>query len=195
MMLMLRWLALIVPAVAVVALSPADAAPKKKYHFSLAAVTAKPEVKPDLAKQALPRVEAEVKQVFAHHPQLVADMAGAPDWKTEAPAYRKFLARKRLAGAFHVTVELTEATFTIEPMDTPRSQRLVVRVALHMLGETMPGRTMGFTGDGHATIKVEVGKRIRDRDREYAWEEAAKAAVDEAMKTVFQQLARPQKKQ
>lgn len=192
MMPMLRWIALLV---AVVAVSPASAAPKKKYHFNLAAVTAKPEVKPALAKQALPRVEAEVKQVFAHHPQLVPDMAGAPDWKTQARAYRKFLARKGLAGAYHVTVEVTEASFEIQPMDTPRSQRIVVRVALHMLGETMPGRTMGFTGDGHATIKVEVGKKIRDRDREYAWEEAAKAAVDEAMKTVFRQLARPKPKQ
>jgi hypothetical protein len=189
---MLRWIALLV---AVFAVSPASAAPNKKYHFSLAAVTAKPEVKPELAKQALPRVEAEVKQVFTHHPQLVADMAGAPDWKTQAGPYRKFLARKGLAGAYHVTVEVTEASFEIQPMDTPRSQRIVVRVALHMLGETMPGRTMGFTGDGHATIKIEVGKKIRDRDREYAWEEAAKAAVDEAMKTVFRQLARPKPKQ
>jgi hypothetical protein len=64
-----------------------------------------------------------------------------------------------------------------------------------MLGENIPGRTMGFTGDGKATIKQEVGLKIRDRDREYTWEQAAEIAVNDAMKTVFQQLAVPPKKQ
>ena len=53
----------------------------------------------------------------------------------------------------------------------------------------MPGRTMGFTGDGSATIKQEVGKKVSERDRKFAWDDAAKAAVDDAMVTVFKQLA------
>lgn len=80
-------------------------------------------------------------------------------------------------------------------MDKPNSQRLVVRVALHFLGENIPSRTMGFTGDGQATIKVEIGKKVRDKDREYAWDQAAEAAVADAMTTVFKQLAIPPKKQ
>ena len=71
----------------------------------------------------------------------------------------------------------------------------MIHVALHMLGENIPGRTMGFTGDGQATIKQEVGKKVRDRDREYAWDQAAELAVADAMTTVFKQLAVPQKKQ
>jgi hypothetical protein len=67
----------------------------------------------------------------------------------------------------------------------------VIRIGIHMLGETIPGRTMGFTGDGKATIKQEVGIKLRDRDREYTWDQAAELAVDDAMKTVFQQLAAP----
>jgi hypothetical protein len=54
---------------------------------------------------------------------------------------------------------------------------------------------MGFTGDGKATIKQEVGVKVRDRDRAYTWDQAAELAVDDAMKTVFQQLALPPKKQ
>ena len=174
--------------------SSAEAAPKKKYYFELAAVTAKPEVKADVAKTATARVEASVKKAFDAHPQLVK-LEGQPDWRTSSEPYRKFLTKKGLAGGYLVTVELTDASEEVQPMDKPNSQRLVVRIAIHMLGENIPGRTMGYTGDGQATIKVEVGKKIRDRDREYAWEQAAESAVADALTTVFKQLAIPQKKQ
>ncbi|MGE0401682.1 MAG: hypothetical protein AB7T06_33580 [Kofleriaceae bacterium] len=178
-----------------IVVSTASAAPKK-YHFKLAAVTAKPEVKEEVAKEATPRVEAQVKKTFETHKQLVATLEGAPDPDTKAAAYRKFLKSKGLAGAYLVTVEITEASIELVPVESkPNTQRLVVRVAVHLLGENIPGRTMGFTGDGQATIKQEVGKKVRDRDREFTWDEASKAAVDDAMQTVFKQLAVPPKKQ
>ena len=172
-----------------------EAAPKKKYYFELAAVTAKPEVKPEPAKNATARVEAQVKKAFSAHPQL-ATLEGQPDWRTQTEPYRKFLKGKGIAAAYLVTVELTDASYEVQPMpDKPNTQRIVVRVALHMLGESIPAKTMGFTGDGQATIKVEVGKKIRDADVEYAWSQASEAAVADAMATVFKQLAVPQKKQ
>ncbi len=178
----------------------AEAGPKKKYHFELAAVTAKPEVKADVAKAATPRVELQVKKAFESHPQLVAKLDGAPalpDKPTpqQMDAYRAFIKKKGLGGAYLVTVEVTEASEEIVPTDKPNTQRLVVRVAVHVLGETIPGRTMGFTGDGHATIKQEVGRKVRERDREFAWDSAAEVAIADAMKTVFKQLAIPPKKQ
>jgi len=185
-------------ALAAVALagSAADAAPKKKFHFELTAVTAKAEVKPEVAKAATPRVEAQVKKVFETHPQLVGKLEDAPDPKTKADAYRKYLGTKGIAGAYLVTVEITDASEEVVPFeDKPNAQRLVIHIAIHMLGENIPGRTMGFTGDGKATIKQEIGMKLRDRDREYTWDQAAELAVDDAMKTVFQQLAVPQKKQ
>ena len=193
---MTRVLALLA-LVALAAVAPAaEAAPKlKKYHLVLADVTAKPNVKADDAQAAVPRIEAVVKKTFETHPQLVAKLDGAPDPIAKADAYRKLLTKKGISSAFLVTVEVTEASIEIEPMDKPNTQRLVVRVGVHLLGETIPGRTMGFTGDGQATIKVEVGKKIRDRDREYTWDQAADAAVADAMKTVFKQLAVPPKKQ
>jgi hypothetical protein len=172
----------------------AGAAPKKKYHFELTAVSAKPEVKPEVAKLATPRIEAQVRKVFAGHPQLVAKLDGAPDPRSSADAYRRYLTQHGISSAYLVTVEITEASEALEPLDDKASQRLVIRIGIHMLGETIPGRTMGFTGDGKATIKQEVGLKLRDRDREYTWDQAAELAVDDAMKTVFQQLAAPAKK-
>lgn len=172
----------------------ADAAPKKKYHFELTTVTAKSEVKADVAKAATPRIQGQVAKVFAGHPQLVAKLDGAPDPKANADGYRKYLAQHGIAGAYLVTVEITEASEELEPLDDKTSQRLVIRIGIHMLGENIPGRTMGFTGDGRATIKQEVGMKVRDRDREYTWDQAAELAVEDAMKTVFQQLAAPAKR-
>lgn len=196
MNLMVGKLTIVVAACALlVAVGRAEANPKK-YHFEVFSISAKPEVKADVAKNAKPRVEAQVRKAFEKHPQLVAKLDGAPDWKAAADAYRKFLAAKGISGAYLVSVEITEASEELVPMEgKPGSQRLVVHVAIHMLGETMPGRTMGFTGDGQATIKQEVGKKVRDRDREYSWDQAAEIAVADAMTTVFKQLALPQKKQ
>jgi len=189
-------LALLTSLVALSFTSPAEAAPKKKYHFKLAAVTAKAEIAADVAKQATPRVEATVKKAFSSHAQLVPTLDGAPDPDAAADKYRKFLKAKGIAGAYLVTVEVTEASVEVVPMDNkPNSQRLVVRVGVHLLGENIPGRTMGFTGDGQATIKQEVGKKVRDKDREFAWDSAAEVAIADAMTTVFKQLAVPPKKQ
>lgn len=184
--MLLRTIAVLLVLCATASAQPA----KKKYHFTAAAVNVKPEVKADVAKAAQPRVEEQVKKAFETHPQLVANLGdNVPDWKTAADAFRKHLAKKGVAAGFLVTVDVTDAHEEIQPTERPNTQRLVVKISIHMLGETMPGRTMGFTGDGSATIKQEVGKKVSDRDRKFAWDDAAKAAVDDAMVTVFKQLA------
>jgi hypothetical protein len=183
---------------AVLLLAPrADAAPaKKKYHFELTKVLVKPEVKEADGKVAQPRVEAVFKKALLEHPQLVADLEGAPDPATNAAGYRKFLTKKGISGSYLVTVEITSASEELIPLeDKKNAQRLVVQVGIHVLGETIPGRTMGFTGDGAATVKQEVGMKIRDKDRQFTWDSAAETAIAEALKTAFAKLAQPQKKQ
>ena len=182
----------------VVALLAASAlaAPAKKYHFEVAAVTPKPEVKADVAKIATERVEQQFKKALDSNPQLVSNLEGAPDPMTKADAYRRYLAQKGISGSYLVTVEITEASEAIEPMEgKSNSQRMVVHVGIHVLGETIPGRTMGFTGDGQATVKQEIGMKVREADRNYAWDGAAETAVNDALKTCFAKLALPKVKQ
>jgi len=173
----------------------AEAAPKKKYHFEITEVKAKSAVKEDVAKSATPRVENQLKSALDSHPQ-VGKLDGAPDPKTKPEDYRKFLASHGLAGAFYLSVEVTEATEEVVPVeDKKSSQRLVIHVAIHMLAENIPGRTIGFVGDGQATVKQEVGMKIRDRDREATWDEASKTAINDALTKIFAQLAIPPRKQ
>ena len=192
----MKSLLLVVLALLVVAPS-ADAAPKKKkYHFELTKVLVKPEVTADVAKEAQPRIEAVFKKALESHPQLVASVEGAPDPEANnGQPYRKFLAKKGISAAYLVTVEVTEASIEIVPMeDKKNTQRISVSVGLHVLGETIPGRTMGFTGDGRATVKQEVGMKIRDKDRQFTWDGAAETAVAEALDKCFTKLAKPAKK-
>src|ERR1051326_6993949 len=135
---------------AVLAVTAHAAPSKKKYHFELTKVLVKPEVKADVGKKAQERVELQVKKALETNPQLVADVTGAPDPNQgNGEAYRKFLAKKGTASASLVTVEITDASEEIVPLeDKKNAQRIVVHVGLHVLGETIPGRTMGFTGAG-----------------------------------------------
>jgi len=172
------------------------APPKKKYHFELTKVLAKENVKPDIAKIAQPRIEGQVKKAFETNPQLVANLDGAPEPQADnGNPYRKFLEKKGISGSYLVTVEVTDASEELVPLEDKKSQRIVVKVAIHVLGETIPGRTMGFTGDGQATVKLEVGKTVRDKDRDYAWDGAAETAINDALKTCFAQLEKGTPKQ
>src|SRR6185369_5792332 len=105
--------------VALVAFAPrADAAPKKKYHFELTKVLVKPEVSADVAKEAQPRIEAVFKKALETNPQLVLSVEGAPDPEANnGTPYRKFLAKKGISAAYLVTVEVTEASIEIVPME------------------------------------------------------------------------------
>jgi hypothetical protein len=176
--------------------SAADAAPKKKYHFELTKVLAKDNVKADVAQVAQGRVEVQIKKQFEDNPQLVATLDDAPDPNSNADAYRRYLEKKGIAGAYQVTVEITQASEELAPMpDKPNTQRLVVHIGLHVFGETIPGRTMGFTCDGQATVKEEIGMKLRDKDRDYAWDGVAETAITDALKTCFEQLGKGTPKQ
>ncbi len=95
-------------------------------------------------------------------------------------AFHKYMKKKRLR-AFKVVVQVTRYAPTLVPNAKGSGQMLGSAVVLRMFGETIPDRVMAFTGDGSATIQIEIGKKARDRDRTYADQEAAKLAIEKAM--------------
>ena len=66
-----------------------------------------------------------------------------------------------------------------------------VRLALRTFGETFPERIMGFAAEGSATIKVDVGKKLRAADRTFAIKSACEGAVGDAMAASLTKLALP----
>ena len=193
----MRSLALVLAGAAAVALAAAPAAAKphhkaKRYHFQLADVTTKAGVAAGPGTEAATRVKAEAAKQIAANPQLLATLDGAPDPASAPAAFQKYLLKHGITGAYKVSIEVTEATEEVEPvLDKPSTQRIVVHLSLHMFGEVIPTRKMGFTGDGSAVVKVEIGKKVRKRDRDYTWDSAAQEAMTKAIEESLHKLSLP----
>jgi|GEM_PF-1202545 len=162
--------------------------PKERYYFELKAITPKAELKAEAVKAASPRVLAELKKAFEHHPQLVVQLQGAPDPKADPDAYRQFLAKSHITGAFAVNVELTDATETSAPVaDKPGAQEHETRLAVRLLGTRIPDDTLGFTGHGKASAKGD-GPKASERERQETWDQLSELAVSKAIATALDEL-------
>lgn len=170
----------------------ADAAkPKKKYFFELAEVKAADELG-KAGQDLIPVTQTQVAKSIAAHEQLVVTLDGAPD-RANAKAFKAYLKKKKLAGAYRVNVELIAFEEEVEEKDDSlnKEKRLIIRLSLRTFGETIPDRVMGFTGEGSATVKLDIGKKLRPRDREYAINQAVELAMTDALASSMQKLATP----
>jgi len=164
-----------------------------KYHFELESVKAQPTVQGQVAADVMKALEAEVRKAFATHPRMVADLTGAPDPQLDAKGYAAWLKKKKIGGSYLVNVDLSLYREEQEDTADGKGKRIVVRLELHMFGETIPERKMAFEGDGSATVKQDVGKKVRDKDREYTVQSAIELAVADAMKKSLAKLSEPLK--
>lgn len=139
-----------------------------------------PEALPELVRE---RLVAAIDE----HQRLVATLPeGAPDPQAAPKAFTAYMKKRRLT-PYRLNVEITGYHQEVET--SPRGgQRLSVHVALRTFGETMPVRVMAFSGEGSATIKLDVGKRLRERDAAYADREAVTQAVGDALAESIRRL-------
>jgi len=177
--------------------SPATAGKKKakakKYHFELTEVRSSESVDKALAADALRLLDSEARKQFGAHKMLVADISKAPEPEANKKKFVKWLVKNKIAGAFQVDIELTRYTEELEDTTTPNAgkdaKRIVIRLDIHMFGETMPGHKMGFEGEGTATVKEDVGKKMSAKDREFAIQYAMELAVADAIEKSLEKLA------
>ncbi len=174
----------------------AEAKSKKKparYHFALSEVTSTAEgADKALVDTVIPVLTAEVQKAFGASAQVVGALDGAPDPAADPKGYAKYLKKKKIAGSYRVNVEITMYAEELEDASTGNGdKRLVVRLELRMFGETIPERKMGFVGEGSSTIKQDVGKKARAKDREFALQSAVELAVADAMAESLAKLSAP----
>jgi hypothetical protein len=171
---------------------PAEAAKKKRYYFELAQVKAADTLGKTGAELVGPTTTQVTKSITSH-PQLVATLDGAPDPKVDAKGFKKWLTKKKLSGAYRVNVELIAFEEELEDKDESLSKekRLVIRLSLRTFGETIPERVMAFSGEGSATVKLDVGKKLRPKDRDYAIAQALELAMTDALASSLTKLALP----
>lgn len=135
------------------------------------------------------RTKARLAAAIDKHDRLIGELAAdAPDPDKDPEAYKKYLRRHRVR-AFKVNLEILAYESKVEPVPGPKSGNyVVVHIALRLFGVTIPDRRMAFAGDGSATIKVEVGSRVRERDQVYAEKQAVDLAIAAAIEHSIEKL-------
>lgn len=181
----------LVVAAALAALAPsgpAQAKPRETYVFLLSRVDLAKGVPADLESSVTARVGAAIEGregLAARLPE------GAPDPEAAPKKFKDYLKARRHR-AFKVNVEVTQFAAESEKGTTGArpATYFTARVTLRLFGETVPDRTMAFTGEGAATVKIEVGKTVRQRDRDEAiagaLDQAAASAIDESLRKLDQ---------
>lgn len=185
-------LALAATTAAVLAVAPpARAEPRPKYYFAVEAIDLADGIPAALRE----RVRAELDAELSRHPEVVTALpAGAPDPAAAPKKFKRYMKRRKLS-AYRVKVDVTEYSRAVEPMpEGRRGKRLKVSVALRLFGETIPDRTMGFTGAGSAAVALEVGKRVRPRDEQEAHRAAVEPAVGDAVAEALAKLSAPSRR-
>lgn len=167
---------------------PAHAQKKRAvYCFVIADIQTVAAVPADVAEKIRTRL---VSAVDGHERLMATLPPDAPDPQAKPDAFAAYMKRRKIV-PYRVTVEITEYHHEVE--DGPRGQRLGVHVALRMFGETMPVRSMAFSGAGAATVKLDVGQKVRPRDTEIANRDTIAQAVDDALAESIRRLDEKQK--
>ncbi len=185
-------IAFVLAVLALTAWAAPEAVARERYVFLVSRVDLGKGVPHEVEAQVLARLGAAI----AGHEELESALAkDAPDPGAEPNKFKQYVKAKGRR-VFKVNVEVSQYSIEVEPGPGPggrsgterrASQYVTVRVALRLFGETVPDRVMAFTGDGSATVKIEVGKTVRPRDRE----EATSAALDQAVASaIAESLAR-----
>jgi len=166
-----------------IALAPASAAAKSKetYIFLVWKVGLENKTPKELSEMVSTRLHAAIeanKDIDPAVPQ------GAPDPEKEAEKFKAYL-KARNKRAFRMNVQVTQYSQTVEAAaGKPGTQYLTVRVALRLFAESFPQRGLALTGDGSATVKLEIGKTASEADKK----EANSSALDQAVQTAIEQL-------
>jgi hypothetical protein len=168
------------------AASPAGAKERVDYVYQIAKVSSAKGIKApmgNVSKGLRGGVERS-KRIAAELPEK------APDPRKQPERFKKYLKKKGLK-AYRVNLEVTDYEERVEAIDERGGKRIAVRISLRIFGETIPDRVMAFAGHGAATVKLEVGRTVRDRDREVANHDAIEVAVDQAVAESLRKLDMP----
>lgn len=154
-----------------------------KYYFQLHDVQSRVPLDGDIKQFTGDALKAEL----ASRPQWASDLGGATDRAAVAAELKK----RRLEG-FDVVVKIAELKKeTKEPNAGSRLKRLTVSVKLAVLGTTLPGEKMAFSGDGEAAVEAEVTERRIDTEGQAMLKDAIKDALKQAVDQAVMKLGTP----
>jgi hypothetical protein len=158
--------------------SPASAdSGKPKYYFRVSNIECRDNKIIPLAKELL---EAEV----ATRPEFTMDLGG----KLSEDAQIAELRKQGMQG-LQVSLRITTLKKEIKPpAPGQRDQQMSIEVKLGVLGHTLPGNKLLFTGDGDASLMGEFSERLKDKEEERFMRTALSSAIKQAVSTAVAKL-------
>lgn len=175
--------------------------PALKHIFVISHVevpkSAPPELEAMLVKQLRKAIEAE-PNLLAEIPEDAPPIDETQKGLSGNKPFRAYM-KKHGMRPYKVIVQVTDYEQSVAANPRKPGNIISARVALQMFGETMPEHVMAFSGEGSAKVLIEVGKKVRAKDKEYADKDSLELAVADAIKTSMQKLqseppAQPRKK-
>jgi hypothetical protein len=158
-------------------------APAPRYYFQLRGV-----------ETTLP-VDGGIREFVAQ--ALHAELSARPEWQsdlgsaTNRDEILSELKRRKLSG-FDLVVKITElATQTKEARAASRLKRLSVTVRLEVLGTTLPGEKIAFSGEGQTGYETEVAESRVDTESQSLVKDAIRDAIKQAVDQAVLKLAAP----
>lgn len=174
------------------AASTAEAKGKESFVFLHSSVDLGKGIPADLAADVKDRL---AKKIAAHPDLSDALPKDAPDPKTEPKKLARYLAKRGIR-VYRLGVKVSSYSEETEPVPgKTHSQYFTVRVGLELYADTYPKRTWAIDGSGSATVKLEVGKKVRPPDRKEGRAASLDEATDRAIDAVLAKLREPPPKQ
>ena len=153
---------------------------KPKYYFRVSNIECRNDKIIPLARELL---EAEV----AKHPEFTMDLGGKLSEDAQSAELRKHGMQE-----LQVSLRITTLKKEIKPPEPgKRDQQMSIEVKLGVLGYTLPGKKLLFTGDGDASLMGEFSERLKDKEEERFMRTALSSAIKQAVTTALAKLTTP----
>lgn len=181
------FLASAVAAPLIVMGSPARAERKSaRYYFHVGEIKAPESVDPALRDETARALREEL----AERSEWESDLGVGGDRQAEVAA----LAARKLRG-FDVSVKVHEIKRDLnENQPGVGTKRVGVKVRLEVLGLTLPGEKLAFSGDGEASGEIEASERRLEGEARGLEKELLRAAVKQAVDAAMVKLSLPASK-
>ena len=169
----------------------AVARPAERFYVILG----KSEARTQVPAALLTATDTTLEIALKKHPRFVRELPNAPDPQKHPDAFKTYLAKQHLR-AFTLRAKIERFDRAEEPAKSGKSGHVLkIGVALSLLGESVPDKTLAMSGEGSATVGLEIGKNVRPRDEQAATQEALESALAGALTQFVQKLdARPRAK-
>jgi hypothetical protein len=150
---------------------------KPKYYFKISNIQSED-------KKLIPIAGDLLRAEVASRPEFTTDVGTAESEDAQIAEIR----RQGMQG-YQVSMRIEKFKVEIKPpAPGRRDQQMAITAKLTILGHTIPGGKLMFTGDGDSSLEGEFSERLRDKEEERFTKTALASAIKQAVSTAVAKM-------